>query len=210
MGDGAGSLVYVAGSGRTLLTVHSGGALIAGFDYASGVLRLIAVNENGELITQSGGGGGGTSDISGNHVEAHIMSGEVTTSISGNQIDITENSGIGVTVNSGVGVINQPRQPSVIRSRDQLQATSASGGVELESGDVISVTIKMLETGSGDINQSGYVYIGGTATGDAPNSGHGLRLSPGDSYTVAVDNFNKVAVFATNSGEWVSYIGNQY
>lgn len=106
--------------------------------------------------------------------------------------------------------------PTQGRSRGVMMLTNNSGGDQLASGDVHSVTIKFLDKGSGGlIAQSGVAYVGYDADGERPyaasyNSGYGFPLVPGESYTVNIDNMNKIRVLALNSGEMIAYTGNTY
>lgn len=79
--------------------------------------------------------------------------------------------------------------------------TSSSGGSVLSSGACISITVK---------NNSGNntMYIGSATT--PPVSGFGFQLGGGDALTLAVNNFNQVAVQAATSGQQISYIGVAY
>lgn len=86
-----------------------------------------------------------------------------------------------------------------IRGRALLPVTGVSGGVALASGDVASLTIKNLQ-GNGDM------FVGGTGS-EAPNSGIGFLLSGGEGVSLTATNFNKVQVFATTSGQVISYFG---
>ena len=85
---------------------------------------------------------------------------------------------------------------STIKVAETKSITSASGGIELSSGEITTMKIKSLPTNSGDM------YIG-----SAPYSGYGYILSPGDQEQFNIDNLNKVKVFATVSGDKVTYYG---
>lgn len=88
----------------------------------------------------------------------------------------------------------------IVRGRPLLQLNSLSGGVQLLSGAIASVTLKNL-TGNGD------VYVGGSGTGNAPYSGYGFLLAGGEGISLGLRNFTQVSLFAANSGDFVTYFG---
>jgi len=120
--------------------------------------------------------------ISGETVIAKISGETVAASVSGQPVDIIVPTGIVTNAVTTVG--------------------SVSGGTILTSADCISVTVKALSTNSGDI------YVGGYTAGNAPYSGYGLLLEPGEAINVDIDNIGKIHVFATVSGDKVTYIAN--
>jgi hypothetical protein len=124
------------------------------------------------------------------------ISGEtVVTKISGEAVKIS-----GETVFSKIsGEIVGIEVPTVGRARPPLTCTSDSGGVALLSGDVVSMTLKALTTNSGDI------YVGFDS--EPPYSGYGFLLQAGETIILAIDNFNKIRVFAQSSGDKLTYIG---
>lgn len=102
-------------------------------------------------------------------------------------------------VTTSGNIIQTATPTSVINTSSPIAVTSASGGVILSSGVVISITMKSLFTNSGDI------YVGGS--GSKPFSGFGHVFSVGDFLSLDIDNYNKVYVAATVSGDKISYIG---
>jgi hypothetical protein len=140
-----------------------------------------------------------------------ITSGQgVVTSISGNILTARMS---GETLKSQI--------PTAGRARGVLQVTGNSGGDLLASGDTNTVTIRMLTKASGGtLDASGFILIGFDAAGERPyvggagnefQSGYGTTiLYPGDAYTVAVDNMNRLRVVASRSGEMIIYGGNVY
>ena len=126
-------------------------------------------------------------------------------------------SGDPVTVSGNVvnisGKIVRPQIPEQIRTRDTLLITGASGGVALESGDVLRVTVR-------NIGQSGTVmYVGSSgnppwaASGQTTYpfwSGRGFWLRDGDGVTIHTTNMANVRVVSMISGAYVSYVGEQY
>ena len=117
-----------------------------------------------------------------------VISGLVSTSVSGNVIDIVTPSEIKTNA-----VANASGNPVSIPSMN----------VALVSNDCISVTIKALSSNSGDI------YIGGYTSGQTPNSGFGLLLEPGEAINIDIDNIGKIHVYAVVSGDKVTYIANK-
>jgi hypothetical protein len=108
---------------------------------------------------------------------------------------------------------NQIQIPLQIRTRDSLLITGASGGVALLSGDVLRVIVR-------NIGESGTVmFVGGSgdypwvASGQANFpffSGKGLWLRDGDGATIHTGNMANVRVVSHTSGQYVSYLGEQY
>lgn len=78
-----------------------------------------------------------------------------------------------------------------------LVVPANSGGVILNSGEVVGVSMKALAKNSGDI------YVGGPD--NRPYSGYGYCLEPGESWNLDVQNLNKVALFAVISGDKVTW-----
>jgi hypothetical protein len=106
-------------------------------------------------------------------------------------------SGIAVITGSGAGV--QPHVPTAGRIRALLNVTDASGGVLLNSGDVKSVLVVALSRNSGDL------FVG--FSNERPYSGYGILLQAGQSLPIDIDNMNKLAVVANESGDMISYGG---
>ena len=142
-----------------------------------------------------------------------------------------------VSITSGVGVLTSfsgniitakmsgetfaNQIPTAGRARGILQLTSLSGGDLLASGDTNTVTIRMLtKTSGGTLDASGFVLIGFDSAGERPylggagnelQSGYGVTvLFPGDAYTVAINNMNKLRAVSKLSGEMIIYGGNVY
>lgn len=128
--------------------------------------------------------------------ETVTVAGSISASVSGQPVKV-----------SGETVLAKATALTTGRTRADLAVTAASGGVALASGDVISCTVKMHLKGSGQVSQSGMVWIG---ISEAPSSGVGFALYPGDSLTIPIDNMNKVRACALLSGETITYIGSQY
>ena len=82
-----------------------------------------------------------------------------------------------------------------------LKVTGASAGVALSLGKVKAVIVKALVANSGNI------FMGGNAPGDYPYSGYGYLLEPGESLSLDVDDFSRLAVFANVSGDRITYAG---
>ena len=119
-------------------------------------------------------------------------------------------SGVGVVIQSGAGVSIQsgatvgilvPTTVTICYSGNPLLVPNASGGINLLSGAVVSVTVKALTS------NVGHVYMGGAT--EMPYSGQGFVLEPGEAITVDIANMGLVKVFATTSGDKVSYVGVQ-
>lgn len=78
-----------------------------------------------------------------------------------------------------------------------------SGAVVASGGPLYAVIIKNI-SGNADL------FVGGTGVNIA-NSGRGLWMTGDDSFTVKVNNFNKISLstYAANSGMAVSLLGLQ-
>lgn len=157
--------------------ITSGLITMEGYDYVSGEYRRVAVNASGVLKVD---------------VEVAISSGLNVTAalISGGFVTAGLTSGGFVTADMAT--------PTSVLTRDILLVTDDSGGMALVSGLVKSMTLKSL---------SGDVFVGGTAAGDMPYSGHGFLLAAGEAWSLDIDNFSRVKVCANVSGDWVSYGG---
>ena len=170
--------------------------------------EVIAHISGETVVLASGSVIGGSTSISGQYIGlisgvAIALSGlNVIAIISGLSISLSSgtqismNSGMGVVVQSGLYVIKQ--SPTVIRARSPLMVSDSSGGVILSSGEVREVTIRALD---------GDIYVGSPINDDMPYSGCGVLIQQGDTASIPIDNFNNVAVFATVSGNRVSFGG---
>jgi len=158
--------------------------------------------------------------------EVHVISGEITAKISGEivkaeisgervriegydygattwrplAVDSSGNLNITATADVSGQVVKAEIQPlSSIKIGTVRQIPSTSGGVVLHSGSVKSVIVKAFANNSGDI------YVGGD--GAYPYSGYGLQLDAGESVEIDIDDFNKIYLYATVSGDKVSFLG---
>jgi len=127
-------------------------------------------------------------DNSGVWVEAHILSGTITTA-----------SGLGVLISGQTVDIGTPT--SVLIQKVTIGAIS--GGIQLTSGITVAATVKAASWNSGDI------YLGGSnlAAGYRPYSGVGMQLDSSEAINVDIDNFNRMYAFASWSGDQVLVIG---
>jgi len=91
--------------------------------------------------------------------------------------------------------------PTGGKARGLLAVTGASGGVILTSGAVVSMTTKALAGNAGDI------FVGFNESTEMPYSGYGFLLDAGESWSFDIDEIGKTRVFATTSGDLVSYGG---
>jgi len=146
---------------------------------------LVTVESGLGVVVQSGlwTMGIALADISGEWVEAHIMSGEVTLP----STQIVKTSGeAGYTPTDGF-------------TAGMVVIGAISGGVALASGEVISLAVNTPSNNSGDI------YMGFTSY--RPYSGYGFLLEPGVGVTVDIDDPSATFYFAELSGDLVSYMG---
>lgn len=148
------------------------------------VVGTISANVSGNVVNISGQ----SVSISGQPVS--ISGQPVNANISGNKVNIS-----GDTIKQQI--------PTVIITGTEIVGASLSGGTALPSGVSVSVTIKY------NASNSGKGYLGGNSA-QAPFSGKGIRLEPGDSYTVAITNPAALQVFASVSGDTISWIANQF
>ena len=187
---------------------------VQGYYSASGDWRPIAVNASGELpisvsVTAA-------ADISGQAVwvgsgEITILSGEVVAQISGQPVSISGQPVQATVTVSEVSVSSgeihimsgeveiKPLEDVVVGSL--VTVPSTSGGITLGTQAINSLTIKSLSKNSGDI------YIGGSKAGNMPYSGYGLLLEPGEAINLDIYNLSAIKIYATVSGDKVTYIG---
>jgi hypothetical protein len=103
-------------------------------------------------------------------------------------------SGVSITAASIPSAAN-------LRNRAILQCTSLSGGTVLLSGDCYRATIRSLPS------QSGAMFVGSST--EPPFSGTGFYLATGEALTIDITNLASIRVFASLSGEKISYCGTQ-
>ena len=127
---------------------------------------------------------------SGGVVVANISGETVTAKISGE------------TVSTKIsGEVTKSQVPGSLKTWLLRQAPALSGGVVLHSGATVSVTVKNLRA-------QGDIYLGGST--NRPYSGFGFVLYSGEGLSIDVDDFSDVYVFASHSGDKVSFIGNAW
>jgi len=101
-----------------------------------------------------------------------------------------------VTVKTNV-YTEEPPTPQKVDGVGVSAIPANSGGVVLSSGDTLGISLKALVRNSSDI------YVGGP---DAPPySGHGFCLQAGESWSVDVQNLNKVRLVAVISGDKITW-----
>lgn len=229
MGDGAGVKVFIYGSGDSQVSVTNGrmsvdvqsGVAVTGTvqptgmsgitfpQTASGTLRVSIVGSGeADLVYVTG-----ASDSNGvNRVMTPVSNYNYVYDRASNtwrRLDTAQSGRSAIQVaTSGYETVTTTL-PNIVRTRDVLLASNNSGGDLLQSGDCRTVTIRFLTKGSGGVAQSGEVYVGFDASPERPFSGHGFVLTPGDGITLNVTGMHMIRIFATNSGERVSYIANQ-
>jgi hypothetical protein len=91
--------------------------------------------------------------------------------------------------------------PTVILTDNILAVTSASGGVPLSSGLVVSLVMT-----ASNFN-TGIIYVGGSGGTFFPYPGHGYELSPGKSLSMDMNNMATPHLCAVISGDIVSFLG---
>jgi hypothetical protein len=79
-------------------------------------------------------------------------------------------------------------------------ASAASGGTQLGSGSVFSVSVV-------NISGNNPVWLGGNSVSFAPVSGFGLILYGGAAVDIRVDRVDDIRVCAETSGNQVSWLG---
>lgn len=141
----------------------------------------------------------------------------VVAKVSGEAVSISGN----IIIGRFSGETFKQQIPTTGRARGIAKVTSNSGGDLLASGDVKTMTIRMVQKASGGTNDaSGYMLVGFDVAGERPfvgasgfelDSGYGtIILYPGDAYTLDIDNMNRMRVVSRMSGEMISYGGNTY
>lgn len=190
-------------------SVVSGSVQVSGTVSVSG--KVFAAGMSGINYWQDASGVVGVTILSSNiSVSTSVNSGLFVVVGSGNYM-----SGMGV-VTSVSGNMLATLTPTQGRSRGNVPVSSASGGDILASGDCISITIRMLNKGSGGaVTQSGLILVGFDAAGERPyasssgiagyNSSYGFILTQGDAVTYNIDNMNRLRVYSMLSGEYISY-----
>lgn len=120
----------------------------------------------------------------------------ITTSSRGSSITVTVP--VTVPVTNKVNVFTEePPTPQKVEGVGILDIPANSGGVVLSSGDTLGISVKALVKNSSDI------YVGGPDS--SPYSGRGFLLEPGESWSLDVQNLNKVRLVAVISGDKVTW-----
>lgn len=182
--------------------------------YTTSGQNFVQIASGYNQVTISGGlanmSGLGVSVNSG--VAVSVSGDAVTTSVSGNYTNIASGSiagfsGIAVSTSgnvssiSGQGMLEVGSSVIISTLSGAGMATNNSGGSLLFSGGpLISVTLR---SRSGNTN----MWIGGAVGTTVPYSGAGIELFANESLTFKVKNFNMVSLFATTSGQVVTYAG---
>ena len=192
--------ISIGGTRELSITTNISGQSV---HVASGHIHIVS----GEVVSKVSGETV-ISKISGEIVKAEQqgtwgvqVSGEVTAKVSGETV-IAKVSGETVVAEISGQVVDIVTPTDIIIQSGYNPLVVPSSATALQSGDCISVTIKALSANSGDI------YVGGYNTGQAPASGVGLLLEPGEAINIDIDNIGKVQVYAAVSGDRVTYIAN--
>lgn len=172
----AGEIVYLTDQSGNNVKWQSGSLPIAGFDYVSGVNRVISVDQSGQMnvaltvvdqITVGGISSG----------ETHIMSGLVTLGSGGNTIGNVKISGESVVITSGTVTLtgyNSVLGQSVAQSggTPNPRITANSGGQAFFSGNCSQLMVQYNPAAP----VAGVVYI--SSSGQA-TSGLGIAIMSG-------------------------------
>ena len=213
----------VVGSGLGVVVGSGIGVLISGqhvfVESGVHVVADVTVDISGTPVT-----------ISGDHVfvesGVHVVA-DVTVDISGTPVTIsgdhvfvesgafvTIESGIGVTaavtVESGLGVLISGQHvyvesgihaaiPTLLRTRPLFHIQSVATQM-VSSGSIVYVTVKNLGTHQAS---GASMWVGGDNT---VHSGMGLLLDESESIDIGVDNLEKIWLWASTSGNYISYL----
>jgi len=112
-----------------------------------------------------------------------LQSGTLVASVSGNVVNT-----------SGQGFYT----PTEVKTGSLRIVSAASGGVVLHSGAVLTAVVKA-------VTLSGDIYVGGAT--NRPYSGFGLVLQDAEAVNLDIDDFSRIFVCATVSGDRVSFAG---
>jgi len=169
---------------------------------------LVTVESGLGVLVQSGlwTMGIALADVSGEWVETHILSGEVTlpstqiVKISGETIEIVSGQTVQLPATQVVKTSGEAGYtPADGFTGGMVIIGAISGGIALLSGEVQSLAVNTPSNNSGDI------YMGFTSY--RPYSGYGFLLEPGAGVTVDITDPAATFYFAEMSGDLVSYMG---
>lgn len=128
--------------------------------------------------------------MGGAEIDLKKVAGAVSTSVSGNIVQVENVSGQVLNVSvSGLSSV-----PTLLRN-GYTSIGSISGGVIISSGTIIRVSLQ-------NIPGNDIVWLGATGV----NSGTGYLLVAGNEKQINIDNLNKVCVYAQTSGEYICYL----
>lgn len=186
-------------SGETIIGKVSGEvAKISGETVVGKVSGETLISKvSGEVVKVSGE----VVQISGQHVYLEsgavvLVSGQtVVAKVSGETV-ISKVSGEAVSVSGNVLALEVPTE---VKTGSVRTIPDTSGGVVLHSGSVLALKVKAMGGNSGD------VYLGGAT--NRPYSGFGFALAPGEAESMDIDDFSRVYVVATVSGDRVCFDG---
>lgn len=159
---------------------------------ASGQVAPARVDVNARLLIALSGE---SITISSGVIDMGIMSGLV--GILSGEVHVMSGQ---VSIQSGafVSISGQPTiyTPTSVWTNEVIQVTAASGGAAIPSNTVKSMKIKSL---------SGGIWVGGTT--QKPYSGFGFLLAAGEVLSLDLDDFSRVRLCASTSGDWATVIG---
>lgn len=174
---------FIRISGETVIGKISGETL-----YLSSGTGPIIARISGETIRALSSGETYIAKVSGETIIGKVSGETVIGKVSGETI-------IGKVSGETIDV----KVPTSVKTGLIRVVTAASGGAVLHSGTVNAVTIK------GDATNSGNIYVGGEV--NRPYSGFGFPLATSEAVNVNVDDFSRIYVCATISGEKVGFLG---
>jgi len=161
--------IVVNTSGELISKISGERTRIEGFYSASGDWRPVAVNASGELVIE----GAGAANISGQPVwvssgEIHVVSGEISTSVSGDIIRAEQYGAWGVRISGEVLTKRATTMSTAVYT-----VTAASGGTQIATTNSNRISLLVQNIGTGDI------YLK-----ESPlQSGEGIKIASDGSYT---------------------------
>lgn len=195
----SGNYLYLESGTGPVLTSVSGNVV-----YVSGT---VVAKMSGEYVELQSGTGPILTSVSGN-VLIVLQSGNLIVKVSGETVELESGTGPVLTSVSGNILIAKISGQDIeiipltdVKTYALRIIPASSGGVYLHSGSVHTVTLKAKLTNSGDI------FVGGDSVTNRPYSGYGFELEAGEALTLDMDDFDTIKLYATVSGDRVTFIG---
>ena len=124
--------------------------------------------------------------------------------VTNNKLDVNATLVAGASIDigdvevKGHSSVQSYRNRTVGTSAENLNGGSGAGGTGSDGDSIPSKHIDLMA----NLSNTGIIYVGGSSV----TSSNGIALYPGDTYSLDIDDANKIYVLASVDGEDISFV----